>query len=282
MRRARFWRLAVITIAAGGLSLAGTGTALAGSVAGPGLDVTLDTASSFVPVTGDTLVRYGAPAADSTATVSGSVTGIPAGWTSVAVTLLDRPFHAAAFSTGPQATLTPAADGSATYSFSVTPTLATSYEVQVSETAGGAPLVTSVPRTVYVIPDVTAVGSGPCNRPVCTGSVVITARYPAAAYGAESTKKLELYSGLRESAGSTPAGPAKLRLEATARRVVLEPKLSTVQYTAGYSFNVGTAAGYQWKINFCTVNTEATDGIGLPGHHGCGDPVVSATAPYLG
>ena len=285
MRHATFWRVAVIIVTAGGLGLAGAGTALAGGTAAPDLDVTIGTASAFVQVTGDTLVRYGAPAPDSTATVSGSVTGIPAGLTSVVVTLLARPFAAAAFaSTGRQATVTPAADGSATYSFSVKPTLATSYEVQVSEGSTIVPLatVTSVAATVYVIPDVTVAGSGPCSRPTCTGTLTITSRIPAAAYATEAPKPLKLYTGMRKSPGRTPAAPANLSLTPTAYQPVAEPKLSAVRYTVRYNFKVGASDGYQWKINYCTTDTEAQDGLGLPHPHGCGDPTVRATASYLG
>ena len=76
MRNARFWRLAVIITAAGGLSLGAAGTALAGGGARSDLGVTIGTTSTFVPVSGDTLVRFGAPAPEDTANVSGSVTGI--------------------------------------------------------------------------------------------------------------------------------------------------------------------------------------------------------------
>jgi hypothetical protein len=283
MRNARFWRLTTIVAAAGGLSLAGAGPALAGGAARADLGVSIDTASAFVQVGPDTLVRYGAPAAQSTATVSGSVTGIPAGLASVVVTLLAKPFGATAFVAvrGQQATLRAAADGSATYSFPVTPDRATGYEVTVSE--AGAALKTSDPRTVYVIPDVTVTDSATtCARPTCTGTLTVTARIPAAAFAAESAKRLELYSGLREAPDRTPAGPARLGLMAAARHLVLNSAQGTVRYTFGYSFNIGPTEGYQWKVNYCTADTEAADGIGLPGPHGCGDQVVSASAPYLG
>jgi hypothetical protein len=281
MRNARFWRLTVMILAAGGLSLAGAGQALAGGGARADLGVTIDTASAFVQVGPDTLVRYGAPAAQATATVSGAVTGIRAGVATVIVTLLAKPFGTASFvAAGPPVTLHAAPDGSATYSFPVVPKLATGYEVTVS--AAGATLTTSDPRTVYVIPDVTVTRSATCSRPTCTGSLTVTAQYPAAAFARESAKHLELYSGLRTSADSTPAGPARLRLLAHARHRVLDAARGTVRYTFGYSFNIGRTQGYQWKINYCTADTEAADGIGLPGAHDCGKPVVSASAPYLG
>jgi hypothetical protein len=281
MRNARFWRLAVIITAAGGLSLGAAGTALAGGGARSDLGVTIGTTSTFVPVTGDTLVRFGAPFPENSANVSGSVTGIPASQTSVTVTLLKKPFGATAFtSTGDTFTPVPSG-GSAAYTFPVRPTVATSYEVAVSRTAGSAPLRTSGPRTVYVIPDVTVTGLK-CARPSCSGQLVITAQFPPSAFGRESLKKLDVYQGLQKLPDSTPAEPAALSLAGTARTAALDATKFTVQYTYRYGFNIGRTEGYQWKINYCTPDTETADGIGLPGGHGCGQKTVSAGAPYLG
>jgi hypothetical protein len=281
MRNARFWRLAVIITTAGGLSLAGAGTALAGGGARSDLDVTISTASTFVPVSGDTLVRFGAPAPENSAHVSGTVTGIPAGLTLLVGTLLEEKFGETTFTaTTEQADLRPLA-GSAAYTFPVTPTLATSYEVEVSQSATSAPLRTSGPRTVYVLPDLTAAGVT-CTRPSCAGKLVITAHVPPAAFGAESLKKLNVYQRLSTSADSTPAEPQTLSLAATARAVSRDAAKSTVQYSYRYGFNIGSADGYQWRINYCTPDAETTDGVGLPGSHDCGDPAVSTADPYLG
>jgi hypothetical protein len=281
MRNARFWRLAVIITAAGGLSLGAAGTALAGGGARSDLGVTIGTTSTFVPVSGDTLVRFGAPAPEDTANVSGSVTGIPPGLTSVTVMLLKKPFGATAFaSTGDTFTLVPSG-GSAAYTFPVRPAVATSYEVVASQTAGSAPLRTSGPRTVYVIPDVTVTGLK-CARPSCSGQLVITAQFPPSAFGRESLKKLDVYQGLQVLPGRTPAAPATLSLAGPARTAARDATKFTVQYTYRYGFNIGRADGYQWKINYCTQDTETADGIGLPGDHGCGKQTVRTDAPYLG
>jgi hypothetical protein len=280
MRNARFWRLAVIITTAGGLSLAGAGQALAGRA---DTGVTIGAASAFVQVSGDTLVQYGGPAAVSDATVSGSVTGLPANLAAPVVTLLARPFGATAFAgLGQPVPVRPAADGSASYSFTVTPELATEYKVQVSGSAGGPALATSATQAVYVTPYVTVTGGTTCPRPHCTGTLVITATYPPAAFATESAKPLRFYQGIRQSASIIPAAPQRLSLAVTARHDVTDQKHSTVRYHAGYEFNIGPVNGYQWKINYCTANTEAADGVGLPGHHGCGKQFVSATAPYLG
>jgi hypothetical protein len=281
MRNARFWRLAIIIATAGGLSLAGAGTALAGGGARADLSVTIGTTSDFVPVDGNTLVRYGAPVPERSASVSGMVTGVPAGLATLTITLLSKPFGAPAFTgiPGEQATLKPV-DGSARYTFPVTPAVATSYEVAISATAA-TDAVTSAASTVYVIPDITVTGLR-CTRPACSGQLIITSRIPPAAFTAESAKKLDVYRGLRELADRTPAEPATLTLSGTASRVVRDATKSTVQYTVRYGFKIGATDGYQWKINYCTLDTESTDGVGLPGGHNCGDKTISTDLPYLG
>jgi hypothetical protein len=46
-------------------------------------------------------------------------------------------------------------------------------------------------------------------------------------------------------------------------------------------FHVGNE-GYSFKYSFCVRDTLSTDGLGLPGHHGCGDSSVPVSTRYLG
>ena len=48
-----------------------------------------------------------------------------------------------------------------------------------------------------------------------------------------------------------------------------------------FSFRIGNDA-YDWDWDACSKDTEAEDGIGLPGHHGCGDERILDSAPYVG
>jgi hypothetical protein len=48
-----------------------------------------------------------------------------------------------------------------------------------------------------------------------------------------------------------------------------------------YRFYVGND-GYYWWWTACTKDTEAIDGLGLPGSHSCGVQRVSSTVSYLG
>jgi len=45
--------------------------------------------------------------------------------------------------------------------------------------------------------------------------------------------------------------------------------------------SVGNDA-YNWNWTSCNQDTEAQDGMGLPGRHGCGARRVDVSASYLG
>jgi len=45
--------------------------------------------------------------------------------------------------------------------------------------------------------------------------------------------------------------------------------------------SVGNDA-YNWNWTSCNQDTEAQDGMGLPGRHGCGARSVDVSASYLG
>jgi hypothetical protein len=154
----------------------------------------------------------------------------------------------------------------------------------------GSPVATSPARTVYVIAQETVTGAAACSRPTCSMTLTITARVPAAAFAVETTKSLFLYRGVRLSPAAAPSPPAKLALATTSAGPTAAGTAvgaggpatpSTVRYSVSFRFRVG-ASGYRWKVNYCTQDSEARDGIGLPGHHGCGDRTVGAAAPYLG
>jgi len=281
MHKSRLWRGTAIAVAACGMIGAGAGTAVAASAtpAAPAAPtITITTKSAVPKVGGDTLVVFLGPSADRTATVSGSVTGVTQG---DQATLLARPFGGATYSpAGPPATLTPVS-GTAPYSFKVTPNLATSYEVQVSGADVTTP-VTSAARSVYVTPLGTVTGKKPCSRPVCHIKLRVWVKVPSRAYATEAAKHWYLYSRLKLSRSHEPPAPKVLELNrsATASK---QQKLHSYEFvvTIRYALTIGSDA-YRYAVNFCTKDSEATDGIGLPGSHGCGNKWISATQAYLG
>jgi hypothetical protein len=48
-----------------------------------------------------------------------------------------------------------------------------------------------------------------------------------------------------------------------------------------YAFNIGNG-GYHYFSTVCAKDTEAQDGIGLPGSHGCGSNRIPGSHAYLG
>jgi len=91
------------------------------------------------------------------------------------------------------------------------------------------------------------------------------------------------YFNINLSAGKVPTAPTVLQLDAGDPRVSTPQRVSAdeFEFTITYVFHVGNDA-YNWSSTWCTKDIEATDGVGLPGHHGCGDPSVLAAANYLG
>jgi hypothetical protein len=113
--------------------------------------------------------------------------------------------------------------------------------------------------------------------------VANSAATPASALKAEMRKRIYVYFGINLSPTGTPKAPKRLRLGAGGGKAAKARRLSAGEYevTISYSFRIGND-GYYWTPGWCTKDTEPQDGLGLPGHHGCGAPTISATAYYLG
>ena len=66
-------------------------------------------------------------------------------------------------------------------------------------------------------------------------------------------------------------------------RVFGTHRISATEYgfTITYSFRIGHDA-YWWIWNACSQDTEAENGMGLPGHHSCGTSRLPASLSYTG
>jgi hypothetical protein len=264
MRMSRFWRVIAPIVAASGLVAAG---AIPAALASPTADtITINSQSGLPHVSGHTLVAFHVKGLR-TAIISGTVTG--AATTDVA-TLWSKPFHAHAFAkTSTTATLTTGA-----YSFSVQPSQATAYEVQVT----GATTGSSAPVTVYVIAG-GRFGSQhqSCGRTSCTFSYRSFEYLPAAAYSTEVHKKIYLYLAV-----GYPKLPGKLTLD-TAARASTPKKINSTEFRVTFTWHITLRHGAaRWTTLACTKDTESRDGLGLPGRHGCGDRTISRNVHYVG
>ncbi len=173
----------------------------------------------------------------------------------------------------------------ARYEFQVTPTFATRYRVELFQSStSSTPFATSGIATIYVALGATTGDAPACSGPVCDESMQTTYTSPPSALPTEMSKPRYLYFGLNLAKTiAAPPTPKWLSLGAGHGLVIKSQRISADQFieTVTFSFTVGNDA-YHWASTMCLKDAEAEDGIGLPGHHGCGDQRVLYSASYLG
>jgi hypothetical protein len=243
-------------------------------------------AKSLLPrVTGDVWVMY-QNGAHANAKISGAVTGTTSGEVlrlyAQQFPYKKKPGPLGQPVTMPTGTSTP-------YSFKVTPTLATRYKVELfADSHAPNPLASSATTTVYVTSTARDSGVRTCNRagsrPVCHQTIRQRVIVPASTLRTEISKRWFVYFGLNLSRTGIPPQPKSLRLGAGHAHVSKARRISAGQYAVNitFSFRIGNE-GYFWLFNACQKDTEAKDGLNLPGHHGCGVlKVISSKRVYLG
>ena len=280
----KIWRWIAPAALAGGLLATAAVPAQAASPAAP--SVTISATSPHYPgavkglVDHYALVIYkDASGSMNTATISGDVTGAASG---DAATLLAEPFGKKTFtSTGQSTTLSPSGSTPVAYSFTVTPTLATKYEVQVT---GSTPDTTSGTATVYVTewPGGTK-WTTKCSNGDCTFSFQYYEELPVSAYRTETAKHFYFYFDLDPKL-SAKSFPKYLYLDKAAS-VSKAHKFNKDEFWVLVKWSVRTSLKNPARFGLaelCTKDTLTKDGLGLPGHHGCGAKRVSTSAPYVG
>jgi hypothetical protein len=272
----RLWRgLAAVTLTTGLLTTLELPASAVGT-APAAVTVTIAAKSRLPRVTGHTFVVFKA-GKFAKATISGAISGAQIG---DVATLFARPFpYTHPFA--PIGTPITLASASQRYSFPVVPALATRYRVKV--TRAGTQVGESAVKIVYLTIGGRFTNAKRCARPVCTQRLRFIVTVPASALGRESAKHLYFYFGLRLSRSRIPRAPRRLKLD-THARVSRVRRLSAIrfQWRITWSFRIGNH-GYNFLPAACTKDTEARDGVGLPGHHHCGDKSFSvAKTRYLG
>lgn len=243
---------------------------------------TIAAKSLFRPVTGDVFVRFH-EGKFAHAQIHGHITGAAKG--DVAA-LFAQPFP---FTSPPaqigSVTLT---KSSQAYSFTVTPTLATRYQVELLGTGASTP-PTSERVTVYVTSFQPAAGTKRCpqtrKQPFCHQRITVTEILPASTLTDEISKHWYFYFAVNLSGTGTPPVPIYARLHTRvtiSKPVMLAPGEFT--RTVSWSFYTGVNA-YAFVWDTCSKDTEGPptgDGLGLPGHHACGVKVINTRAEYIG
>jgi hypothetical protein len=268
----RFTRAGALAALAGGVLTASLLPAVAASGATtPALTLTVN---AKIWEFHDPMVVYQG-GTDATAKISGTLTGAAQG---EVVTLMATPFGATTATAAGTVTL-----GSThkSYSFTVTPTLATAYQAVLSQ--GSTTLATSKTKTVYVVPGGKFSGGKACARPTCRETLRLVVVLPPSALATEMAKRVYPYFNVNLSRTGTPARPKWVYLGRGHASVSKPEELQAGKYTfnISYRFYVGDDGYYWWWLD-CSKDTEATDGLGLPGSHSCGVQRVSSTVSYLG
>jgi hypothetical protein len=241
--------------------------------------------SGNAPAGGDVWTQYGL-ANLSHAEIHGDITGAANG---EVARLYAQPFpFSGAAVPGSSVTLHPSGTAAtAAYSFQVTPNLATRYHVEVFQSSKATSVLASSPAmTVYVTLGSTEVSTGkPCGRPVCHKTITSDVFVPASALNTELSKKVFLYFAINLNAAGTaiPPKPTTVVLGAADGRATTKAVSATeYQQIVTFTFTIGKKDQYDYVWNACTQDTEAQDGIGLPGHHGCGDSSIPYPGGYVG
>lgn len=279
------WRKVIAVALTAGAAIGGQLAAVtqAQAAQAPGASraaVSIAVTSSFKPVTHEVFVIFHA-GAFTNAAIHGTITGAAAGqvaalygqefpYTKRAVRLHSMRLKSARMP----------------YSFTVTPVLATRYSVRLF--ANGSPkaraLATSVAVNLYVISNGFFKGAqAPCGVPVCHETAQVFTFVPPAALAAEAGKRVRSYFGLDLGVVNLPPPPKWLSLNSGNASTSRSRRLNDSEFetTISWSFTIGDHS-YSWAWLACRLDTEAADGLGLPGHHGCGTGRVLRTVAYLG
>lgn len=272
----RIRRLLAATAVTGGMFGAAQPPALA-SPAAPAA-ISIQVAAAF-HLNGIKFVVYHSHRADGE--VFGSVSGAVSG---EVVRLYARQFPYTKPFTRVGAPITLHGSGTVRYAFKVFPALATRYRTELfADSTATAPLASSSVKIIYVVKDTLITESHTCPRPNCTSIVHVRIVLPAQAMPAERAKKIYTYFAVNLSPSHIPPAPRVLRLSAGHPQVTPTRRVSAGEYTfrITFTFRIGNNAA-RWRFDFCTKDTVANDGLGLPGHHQCGNTKIRAGINYLG
>jgi hypothetical protein len=146
------------------------------------------------------------------------------------------------------------------------------------------PIAVSGVKTVYVSVDENPGSTQGCNATACSESAEVTYTAPPSALKTEMSKAPFLYFGVNLLPGKKIPPDPKWLLLGTGHGVVLETQqmsATVFQILVSFSFTPGKES---WNATYavCIKETLATDGVGLPGHHSCGNQRIPYPTGYVG
>ena len=179
------------------------------------------------PVTHDALVLY-QEGAYASAKIHGTISGAGAGAGEVA-RLYAQPFPYKKAARAVAAVTLKASKAS--YSFTVSPSLATRYWVKLFKgRTATAPVASSSLQNVYVTLANVVTGLKTCARPACTETITLTTKVPGSALGTEMAKQVYAYFALSLSKSGTSKPPAALTRNGGKASISKPARLSATQY----------------------------------------------------
>jgi len=270
--------LAVLTVlVVGGIIAAVT---LSGTRGHKTASFAISAKSDFAPLHGDVFVVYHG-GKDASARLRGVIKGVTSG---EVAQLRAQPFPYSHVPVPVGSVILHRQGTAAPFAFTVTPSVATRYTVELLSSSTATKLVaSSATRTIYVTLTGSTENAQTCGRPVCHQTFHMHVSVPASALETEISKAWLPYFAVKLGPGKEPSPPKMLVLGAGNPNVSASQRVSASEFdlVITFSFRIGNNA-FNWNWNTCLKDTEAVDGIGLPGHHSCGAPQVLASATYLG
>ena len=157
------------------------------------------------------------------------------------------------------------------YSFLVSPSHATRYRVVI---AGGP--TTSV-LTVYVLDKRLSMSCNLCQNTNTPGThtLIVSGRFRIPPGPTGNKGPVYLYYAVSPSS-TTPTN---------VNRVASAPRQfsgNTFSFSVSYTVQFPNAPTFRFGEVFCWKYEEGASGVGLPGHHACGNATVNRLAAYLG
>jgi hypothetical protein len=235
------------------------------------------TATGASAVSGRAAVYYH-DGKDGTAQVAGTITGAAKG-DLVQVYAQPFPFTGKPAIVGSDSLMP--AGGTAKYHFTVTPSIATRYQVKVLSRTSPNPLATSPVKTIYVQGVWEGTVGDSCSDTTCKVKTSYVVHVPASALQSQMSKHIYTYFAVTYSSRY----PAVLRLGAGNPVVAVPQKTGPDVFRVSVTFTYPSGdagAPSRFASTVCTKDSEPANGVGFPGAHGCGGVTTAGPSAYLG
>jgi hypothetical protein len=155
------------------------------------------------------------------------------------------------------------------YRFVVKPSHATRYRLHVGGSTSSVLTVYVIERQIHFSCNLCKLNDTPGAHTLKISAVVLAPPGPLAEHG-------PVYFYYAQDSSTVP--PSTLHL---VKKVALHKSGNRLSFHASYKVHF-PAGAFRFSDANCWKDTESRDGVGLPGHHHCGNSSISASDKYLG